>query len=715
MCRSGLLVWAILLQPLLPQRALGASTAVPAGLIAWWPGDGTPINLAGSPAVMQGGAAFTAGMVAQAFRFNGTNQWAATDLDAQPSALPTTSWELWVFPTRVKASTRQHMLSCDTGGYGRSVLIESGTTNFGVFVGNGVWQPTLVTTNAWQHIVVIYSPTNVLFYKNGVRFSYGKAPGIQSSSQKLTIGRNPGYGEYFAGDIDEVTIYNRTLTDGEIQAIYDAGSAGKLKAGNGTADLAVSIHSSPSYVTLSQNLTNVIQAANQGPDLALATSLSVTLPTNATFVSAQTSQGNWFKSGNLLYCQWGDLPAGQSPTFTVVLAPNSTGTVTQTASVSSLASDPNPSNNAAKNDTTIYAHFTATDGDWAALTLVLTNTPEADLMVRTGDIDNLGFGWPIGLNPFSGNSTPSHTFPWTVDTNDPAGTDRIMVITSYNGHPPSGQDGYSTSTSRPANQVQAIVLTYDLHGRPVNSAALQIFVDDFQAPIWKASYQASLNGVRAPFLETIINSLYQTGPVGKLISVGIPTDYLDLVRSGRLEVKFDDLTTAAGDGYAIDFVKMLINVKSFTETGVIHGYVVDAANQLPIVGAQVSAGGMNTAVTDGSGHYLLTNVAAGLVFVQASHIDCGPLIKSTDLVSGQTNPVDFALAVQARLRIQKVGDHAVVSWPATLTGYILQTTLTLQSPITWTPEGSTPANLNGRSTVNQALDHASQYYRLVKP
>ena len=654
---SSLLGWALLFQTLCPQGALGSGVAVPPGLIAWWPGDGSTLNLAGWPAALQGGASFTAGMVDQAFRFNGTNQWATTDLDVQPSALPTTTWEAWVFPTRVKASTRQPMLSCDTGGYGRSVLIETGTTNFAVFVGSGVWQPTSVTTNAWQHIAVIFSPTNVLFFKNGVRFNYGKAPGIQSSSQKLTIGRSPGYGEYFAGDIDEVTIYNRALTDSEIQGIYNAGSSGKLKTGNGTADLAVSIHSSPAYVSLSQNLTNVILAANQGPDLAPATLLSITLPTNATFVSAQTSLGSYFKSSDKVYCQLGDLPAGQTATVTVILAPTSTGTVTQTAALSSLASDPDPSNNTAVSDAPIFYHFTPTDGDWGAITLVLTNTSEAELMVRTGDIDNLGFGWPPGFNPFSGNSTPSHTFPWTVDTNDPAGTDRIMVITSYNGHPPSGQDGYSTSTSRPANQVQSIVLTYDLRGRPVNTAALQIFVDDFQAPIWKASYQATLNGVRAPFLETIINSLYQTGPVGKLISVGIPPDYLDEVRSGRLEVRFDDLTTGAGDGYAIDFVKMLINIKTFSEVGTIQGWVVDAANQLPIAGAQVSAGGMATAVTDGSGHYQLTNVAAGLVFVQASHIDCGPQLKSTDLVGGQTNRVDFALAVQPRLRIESGGSR----------------------------------------------------------
>lgn len=85
------------------------------------------------------------------------------------------------------------------------------------------------------------------------------------------------------------------------------------------------------------------------------------------------------------------------------------------------------------------AQTTPTDGDWSFQYVILTNTPEAALMVRVGDIDNLGFGWPAGFDPFSGNSTPVHAFPWAVDPADTPGTDRIMVVTSfdYTGNPPS--------------------------------------------------------------------------------------------------------------------------------------------------------------------------------------------------------------------------------------------------------------------------------------
>jgi hypothetical protein len=710
-----MLLLALLLQSPSHLQMLAEGVAPPSGVVAWWPGDGNLLNLVGPSGVMQGSVGYAPGMVGEAFRFSGSLQSVSTELDVQPSALPTTTWEAWVFPTKVKAPARQHVFSGDGGGYGRSALIEAGTTNFAVFTGGPVWQPTSVSTNEWQHIAVIFTPTNIYFYKNGVGFSYGKAPSGQSSSQKLAIGRNPGNGEYFTGDIDEVTIYNRALTESEIQAIYNAGSAGKIKANNGTADLAISMQTTPDPGNLGQNLTNIISVANQGPDLSLATVVNVNLPTNATFVSALTSQGSYYESGSTLYCQLGDLLSGQTASLTVILNPILFGIITNQAVVSSLASDPNPANNAVKTRSQVYYHYTVTDGDWAAMTSVLTNTPEAEWMVRSGDIDNLGFGWPANFNPFSGNSTPSHAFPWTVNTNDPAGTDRIMVISSYDGHPPSGRDGYTAATARPGNQVQPIVLAYDLQGRTVQSAALQVFVDDFQASSWAAHYQATLNGQRAPFMETIINSLSQTGPIGKLITVGIPSDYLDLVRSGQLIIQIDDLTTGAGDGYAIDFVKLLINVKTFMEMGVVHGWVVDGANQLPIEGAQVFTGGIAATVTDNTGYYSLTNVAAGLTFVEASHLDCEPQIKSTDLISGKTNRVDFALAVQPRLRIQKVASEAVISWPGTLTGYTLQTTLSLDSPISWAHEGSTPVMVNGRSTVNRALANPGQYYRLVKP
>src|SRR5215510_7453678 len=86
----------------------------------------------------------------------------------------------------------------------------------------------------------------------------------------------------------------------------------------------------------------------------------------------------------------------------------------------------------------------------------------------------------------------------------------------------------------------------------------RLFVDDFQPSLWGAHFEVTINGRRAAFLESVINGLLQTGPVGNLITVPIPQDFLGEVGTGHLELRIDDNTTGAGDGYAIDFVKLLI-------------------------------------------------------------------------------------------------------------------------------------------------------------
>jgi len=46
----------------------------------------------------------------------------------------------------------------------------------------------------------------------------------------IGAGNGPrGHDCYFGGLIDEVCLYDRALTESEIQAIYDAGAAGKTK------------------------------------------------------------------------------------------------------------------------------------------------------------------------------------------------------------------------------------------------------------------------------------------------------------------------------------------------------------------------------------------------------------------------------------------------------------------------------------------------------
>ncbi|THH34578.1 Ig-like domain-containing protein [Neolewinella litorea] len=291
----------------------------------------------------------------------------------------------------------------------------------------------------------------------------------------------------------------------------------------------------------------------------------------------------------------------------------------------------------------LLSQVTDNDGDWAEHYVTLSNTPEAELMVRTGDIDNLGFGWPADFDPFSGNSTSAHAFPWTVDPVDPAGTDRIMVISSYVGTPPNGNDGYTSTTSRPDNDVQGITLTFETD-LTISAATLQFFVDDFQAPVWNANYVVFLDGVRASGLEAIVNDLQQTGPIGKIITYSIPNELLYLLDDGSLMVVFDDFTTGAGDGYAIDFAKLLINPSEDVErNATLTGQVTDANDNSPLEGVIVRTTNNLSDTTDAAGYYTIENLSPGINQLTTFAPGYGAATQSVDIAEDQTLTVNFAL------------------------------------------------------------------------
>ncbi|GJM24809.1 MAG: hypothetical protein DHS20C16_12240 [Phycisphaerae bacterium] len=304
---------------------------------------------------------------------------------------------------------------------------------------------------------------------------------------------------------------------------------------------------------------------------------------------------------------------------------------------------PPPGDDTALDDPPADPVITPENGDYSAKYVVLHDTSEAEFMVRVGDIDNLNNGFDEFFDPFSGNVTPPHDFPWALDPSDPDGTDRIMVVTSYDGRAAEDADGYSRDTSRPENSVRPITLEYDLESRALAGAIIQIFIDDMQAPRWGADYKITINGLRARFMESRLNVLDQDGPVGQLISIDVPDEFMPEVSSGRLEIKIDDLTTGAGDGYAVDFVKLLINPYSVSQTGSVVGQVIDAASGDPIEGATVTAGGSAIDQSDANGEYELVDVPAGLAIVEVTRDGYEALTQSVTLIENEVSQLDFEL------------------------------------------------------------------------
>ncbi len=347
--------------------------------------------------------------------------------------------------------------------------------------------------------------------------------------------------------------------------------------------------------------------------------------------------------------------------------------------------------------------------DWALAYERTVGGPEADLVVRTGDINNLGFGWPPGFDPFSGQSTPVHPGPniYRIPSNAPPGTDRIMLGTGLTpvhmivqraaGKPDQiaidgviktvGGDGYSWSLgscfmladrvlSKTGDQIlngmqlppsvskdvlkvapddaakctrdrqltipAPIVLMLGALPTEINEVVFQIFADDFQSPDYGSHFQVSLNGTRIPTFEYAINSLNQSGPIGKLVTLKLLPEYWSLLKSGTVKLLIDDPTTHRQDGYAVDFVRILVNPHNFKYQVSLTATVTDASTNKPIAGAMVGAGFAST-VTDQQGKCELKGIPAGLVVATANAPGYDENSVPVDLPAGQTGHADIQL------------------------------------------------------------------------
>ncbi|MCX6354140.1 MAG: LamG domain-containing protein, partial [Candidatus Aureabacteria bacterium] len=84
--------------------------------------------------------------------------------------------------------------------------------------------PDVLSTDTWHHIAVTWDSTNAYMYVNGVQ------KGTDAHTFSLLVGPGTTYigkqisGNYFNGKIDELGVWNRSLSSTEITQLYSSGS-----------------------------------------------------------------------------------------------------------------------------------------------------------------------------------------------------------------------------------------------------------------------------------------------------------------------------------------------------------------------------------------------------------------------------------------------------------------------------------------------------------
>jgi outer membrane protein OmpA-like peptidoglycan-associated protein len=119
-------------------------------------------------------------------------------------------------------------------------------------------------------------------------------------------------------------------------------------------------------------------------------------------------------------------------------------------------------------------------------------------------------------------------------------------------------------------------------------------------------------------------------------------EYVPLLRSGTVSLLIDDPTTHKKDGYAIDFVRILVNPHAFQYAVSIACTIVAGDTMKPIKGA-TCASAQVTGTTDALGAVSLRGVPAGMASVGADAVGYDGSVQLLDLAVGTPGIAHFVL------------------------------------------------------------------------
>ena len=228
----------------------------PDGMTNWWPADGNAFDIIGGhDGTLQGGATFAAGEVVQAFNLDGVNDYIQVPND--PSAafnfagsFTIDAWINLASPPQPEFSpivskwndipfgnnNRSYFLAVVPFGPLRLRFDVSGDGEFLGGHSSAIISADVIPLNTWTHVAGVFDgPAHSLtVYVNGhasvsaIATSNVSAPFV--NQEPILIGAGDlgsNARDFFDGQIDEVELFERALTQAEIQAIVNAGHSGK--------------------------------------------------------------------------------------------------------------------------------------------------------------------------------------------------------------------------------------------------------------------------------------------------------------------------------------------------------------------------------------------------------------------------------------------------------------------------------------------------------
>jgi hypothetical protein len=214
----------------------------PEDMVSWWTADGNANDvIGGNGGTLANGTTYSAGMVDQAFCFDGVDDYVQVSGTVADFGSNPFSVDFWMNSNNDGNIAYVLGKSHPDGGQGWDIRLHDNRIQVvGVDGWPAQWNiqtDQVIVANQWHHVAVTATASAVEVYVDGIlRGSSGRQT-ISLASNPFRIGFTSNFGgTAFNGLLDEVQIYDRTLAAEEIAAIYAAGSAGMCLAEDTTPD-----------------------------------------------------------------------------------------------------------------------------------------------------------------------------------------------------------------------------------------------------------------------------------------------------------------------------------------------------------------------------------------------------------------------------------------------------------------------------------------------
>ena len=202
-----------------------ASADITSGLVGYWKLDensGTIVADSsgnGNTGTLIGGAAWLSGYTNSDVNFDGADDMVTVADNAafDPSIITVSAW---VNPTSVTATQQIITHGNDLAGWYLEVASSTARLRF---ITTSIHESSSATlsVNNWQHVVVVHDGNNDYFYINGLLMqTVADTSAITNYDANLIIGQWSSGSYFWRGGIDEVRVYNRALSAGDVNQLY---------------------------------------------------------------------------------------------------------------------------------------------------------------------------------------------------------------------------------------------------------------------------------------------------------------------------------------------------------------------------------------------------------------------------------------------------------------------------------------------------------------